>query len=164
MAIMLCTSGRREDAVRLGPRHIRDGRLQFTQAKNEHRQPVEIDIPIHPELLTAIEATASRQSTFLVTDYGRPFTPNGFGNKVKEWCRQAGLPHCSCHGLRKAAATRLAEGGATPHEIMAITGHRSLEEVERYTRAAIKRSSPTPQCQSSKDEHLSVPLSLKWDT
>jgi integrase/recombinase XerD len=71
-----------------------------------------------------------------VTDYGKPFTANGFGNRVKDWCRQANLPHCSAHGLRKAAATRLAERGATPHEIMAITGLRTLEEAERYTRAA----------------------------
>jgi integrase/recombinase XerD len=33
----------------------------------------------------------------------------------------------------------MAEEGATPHELMAITGHRSLEEVERYTRAAQKK-------------------------
>jgi hypothetical protein len=33
----------------------------------------------------------------------------------------------------------MAEGGATPRELMAVTGHRSLEEVERYTRAANKR-------------------------
>jgi hypothetical protein len=33
----------------------------------------------------------------------------------------------------------LAEAGATPYEIMAVTGHKSLEEVERYTRAARKK-------------------------
>ena len=92
MAIMLYTSGRREDAVRLGPRHIHDSRLQFTQAKNEHRKPVEMDIPIHPELQAIIESTPSHHLTFLVTEYGRPFTANGFGNKFKEWCREAGLP------------------------------------------------------------------------
>ena len=31
---------------------------------------------------------------------------------------------------------QLAEAGCTPHEISAITGHRSLSEVARYTRAA----------------------------
>ncbi len=56
--------------------------------------------------------------------------------RFREWCNEAGLPHCSAHGLRKAAAARLAERGATAHEIMAITGHKTLEEVERYTRAA----------------------------
>jgi hypothetical protein len=29
----------------------------------------------------------------------------------------------------------LAEAGCTPHEIMAITGHKALAEVETYTRA-----------------------------
>ena len=46
----------------------------------------------------------------------------------------AGLPeHCVTHGLRKAAARRFAEGGCPAHEIMAITGHTSLKEVQRYT-------------------------------
>ena len=39
-------------------------------------------------------------------------------------------------GLRKAAARRLAEAGCTAHQIAAITGHRTLAEVQRYTQAA----------------------------
>jgi integrase/recombinase XerD len=77
--------------------------------------------------------------TFLITEYGKPFTANGFGNKFKDWCRQADLPHCSAHGVRKATSTALAEAGATPHEIMAVTGHRSLKEVERYTKAVSQK-------------------------
>ncbi len=42
--------------------------------------------------------------------------------------------HCSAHGLRKAAARRLAEVGNSAHAIMAVTGHTTLKEVERYTR------------------------------
>jgi integrase len=50
---------------------------------------------------------------------------------------KAGLPpDLSPHGLRKAAARRLAEAGASPHQIAAITGHASLKEVERYTLSA----------------------------
>lgn len=49
-AILFYTGCRREDAVRLGPQHIRNGRLQFTQAKNEHRNPVYIDIPSSPKI------------------------------------------------------------------------------------------------------------------
>ena len=45
-------------------------------------------------------------------------------------------PASTAHGLRKAAARRLAEAGCTMHEIAAITGHASLSEVQRYTRAA----------------------------
>jgi integrase/recombinase XerD len=119
MALMLYTACRREDVVRLGPQHIRSGRIQFRQAKNEHRNPVDIDIPPYPELAEIIAATPPQHMTFLTTEYGKPFSPNGFGNKFRDWCNQAGLAHCSAHGLRKAMATRLAERGATPHEIIA---------------------------------------------
>jgi integrase len=47
----------------------------------------------------------------------------------------ANLHHCSAHGLRKAAARRLAEAGCSEHEIAAITGHASLDEVRTYTKA-----------------------------
>ena len=40
------------------------------------------------------------------------------------------------HGLRKAALTRLAAAGCTVHEIAAISGHKTLSEVQRYTDAA----------------------------
>src|SRR6516165_5316799 len=54
----------------------------------------------------------------------------------RDRCDEAGLPQCSAHGLRKLAATRLAEVGCSEREIMAITGHRSVSEVSRYTKAA----------------------------
>ncbi|MCW5729275.1 MAG: tyrosine-type recombinase/integrase [Alphaproteobacteria bacterium] len=78
--------------------------------------------------------------TLLVTEYGRPYTAAGFGARFREWCDEAGLPaRRGAHGLRKAAARRLAEAGASVHEIMAVTGHRTLGEIERYTRAADRR-------------------------
>ena len=134
------TTGRREDAPRLGRQHMREGRIRFRQAKNEHRNPIDIDIPLHPELAASIVAAkVTTNMTFLLTQFGKPFTANGFGNKFKDWCRQADLPHCSAHGVRKATSTELAESGATPHEIMAVTGHQTLEEVERYTKAASRK-------------------------
>ena len=145
LAVLLYTSWRREDAVRLGPQHFSEvklpggalqKRIKYRQAKNEDRNPVDMNIPLHPDLAKIIEATPSGHLNFLVTKYGQPFSVNGFGNRFKDWCRQANLPHCTAHGLRSAAAARLAERGATPHEIMAITGHQTLEEVEHYTRTA----------------------------
>ena len=133
------TTGRREDAVRLGPQHTRDGRVKFIQAKNEHRKPVEIDIPLHPHLKESIEATKSGHLTFLVTEHGKPYTPAGFGNAMRDWCDQANLRHCSAHGLRKSTATQMAEKGATGHEIRAVTGHQSLMQVDVYTQAAQNR-------------------------
>lgn len=139
LALLMYTTCRREDAPRLGPQHVKNERIKYRQAKNEHNSPIDMDIPVHPDLATVLDATpTSGHLTFLVTDYGKPYSANGFGNAFKDWCRQANLPHCSAHGLRKATAARLAERGATPHEIMAITGHKTLEEVESYTRAAQK--------------------------
>lgn len=78
--------------------------------------------------------------TFLVNASGSAYTAAGFGNLFRGWCDQAGLPKaCSAHGLRKAACRRLAEAGCTVHEIAAISGHLSLTELQRYTKAVDQR-------------------------
>ena len=51
---------------------------------------------------------------------------------MRGWCDIVALPDCSSHGLRKACARRLIEAGATPHEMMAVTGHKTLAEAQRY--------------------------------
>lgn len=145
LGLLLFTSWRCEDATRLGPEHIYvdrlpDGatqkRFKYRLKKNEFRSPSNMDIPVFPELEAIIDATPSNHQTFIVTHWGKPFSPKGFSNKFKQWCREANLPHCSTHGLRHAAAARLAEAGATEFEIMAITGLKSLADVERYTKQA----------------------------
>jgi len=96
-----------------------------------------LEIPIHRALKRSLDAADSSQLTFLVTQFGEPFTAAGFSNFFSEAARRAGLPKgCSAHGLRKSAARRLAEAGCSAHEIMAVTGHRTLKEVTRYTAAA----------------------------
>ncbi len=135
-AILLYTGQRRSDVVNFGRQHVSDGWLRFTQHKNRNREPIALEIPIRPELQAIIDASTTGDLTWLVTSFGRPFKSAGFGNKFRTWCDEAGLPHCSAHGLRKAAATRLAEAGATEQQIMSITGHRTSQEVTRYTRAA----------------------------
>jgi integrase len=74
--------------------------------------------------------------TFLVTEAGAPFSAAGFGNWFRERCNEAGLQHCSAHGLRKACATRLANAECTTEQIKSITGHKTLSEAARYTKAA----------------------------
>jgi hypothetical protein len=76
------------------------------------------------------------EPTFLITEYGKPFSSNGFGNKMRQWCNDAQLPECSSHGLRKASATILAEAGATEHQLMAIFGWSDSKMAQLYTKAA----------------------------
>jgi len=72
--------------------------------------------------------------TFLVTEYGRPFSPAGFGNWFRDRCDEAGLKELSAHGLRKTLQIIGAEMGLTDRELMAIAGHESTQETSRYTK------------------------------
>lgn len=136
MALMLYTGQRRSDVILFGRQHVSGGWLNFTQFKNRNHAPVTLSIPVHPRLQEVIDATPSAHMTFLTTEFGKPFTAAGFGNWFRKRCDEAGLTGLAAHGLRKAAASRLAEGGASDREIMSVTGHRTSKEVDRYTRAA----------------------------
>lgn len=105
--------------------------IRITQVKTGKR----LRIPIHPELQAVLDGAPREHIAILTTRYGRPFTAMGYGGWFQTIRAAAGLPfECASHGLRKAAARRLAEAGCTAHEIAAITGHASLGEIERYTR------------------------------
>jgi len=116
----------------MGRQHVKDNWMTVIQQKTDKR----VDIPVLNTLQEIIKASPVGDLTYLVTSYGKPFTSNGFGNWFRDRCDEAGLPQCSAHGLRKAAASHLADIGCTVHEIMSITGHDSVAEVQRYTRAA----------------------------
>jgi integrase len=121
----------------LGAHHIHNGVLTIDQGKTEGGEEAHLEIPVHPKLREIIDSTPTLGvKTFLVTNFGKPFTPAGFGNWFRDRCDEAGLPQCSAHGLRKCAATRLADAGCSLHQVMAMTGHRSMSEIARYTKAA----------------------------
>ena len=133
MALGLYTGQARQDVIAMGEQHLSNEVLSWVRLKTEHKTGLELAIPVHPELRKIIDATPSGHLTFLITELGRPFTAAGFGNWYRDRCNEAGLKHCSFHGLRKAAASRLADVGCDALEIAAITGHASLKEVQRYT-------------------------------
>ncbi|MFG1404087.1 tyrosine-type recombinase/integrase [Xanthobacter sediminis] len=132
LALMLYTGQRRSDAVTMGWQHVSGNKIKVCQQKTAAR----LDIPMHPTLEAVMTGTPRANMTFLVTAFGKPFTSAGFGNWFREQCDAAGLPQCSAHGLRKAAARRLAEAGCSNQQIKAITGHKTDQEVSRYTAAA----------------------------
>ena len=73
----------------------------------------------------------------LTTVFKKPFSDAGYGNMMADAIAAAGLPdRCVLHGLRKAAARRLAEAGCTEKEIAAVTGHTTLKEVACGSEAA----------------------------
>ncbi|MET4701933.1 integrase [Constrictibacter sp. MBR-5] len=132
LALMLCTGQRRSDVVRMGWQHVEGDKIRVRQVKTD----AHLILPMHADLLAVLAEAPRGNMTFMVTAYGKPFTPAGFGNWFREQCDAAELPHCSAHGLRKAASRRLAEAGCSHEQIKAVTGHRTDAEVTRYVRAA----------------------------
>jgi integrase len=136
LELLLGTAQRRSDVVRMGRQHtsIENG---WTWMKViQDKTSAELSIPLLPEVLAAVDMAPPTNLTFLLTRYGKPYSPASFGNIFRRWCDGAGLPHCSAHGLRKAAARRFAEAGFTHEQIKAWTGHRSARLVDLYVRAA----------------------------
>jgi integrase len=128
------------DVVLLGPQMERNGALCFTEQKNQANKPKHREIPVLPPLRAELDASRSGHLAYLITEWGQPYaTPKAFGNRFKAWCVQAGLPHCTAHGLRKAGSTFAAEQGATEHELMAIYGWDSPKQAALYTRAANRK-------------------------
>ena len=132
LSLLLYTGQRPSDVIGMGRQHLRDGYIHLHQKKTG----TALSIAIHPILAEILGQTSSGHLTFLTTQHGAGFSSSGsFAQWFRKQCDRAALPHCSAHGLRKAAARRLAEAGCTEHEIAAITGHASLTEVQRYTKS-----------------------------
>jgi integrase len=139
-ALILYTGLRRSDVVKIGRQHIHNGVLTIEQGKTEGGEEAHLEIPLHPRLREIIDATPTiGVKTFLVTHFGKPYTAPGFGNWFRDLCNTAGCFDISAHGGRKATARRLADIGCSANQIAAITGHASLSEVERYTKAADRK-------------------------
>lgn len=115
---------------------VRDGKVYLRQWKNRSKQPVDVVVPILPELEAALKGWQGKGLTWLETPAGSPYSVDGFRVRFREWCNAAGLHHCSFHGLRKATAARMAERGRTPHQIMSVLGHSTHQQAATYTKKA----------------------------
>ena len=134
LELLLGTALRCADIVKLGRGHVRNGTLTVPVTQKTGAPLV---IPVSTEMAAAINAAAPAESmVYLLNERGRPFTARGFSKWFVKVCQQVGLKGVSAHGLRKAACRRLAEAGCSASEIAAISGHASLREVARYTKAA----------------------------
>jgi integrase len=142
------TVSRRGEVVRLGPQHC------YTGSEGERRIRIErthgsedVDIPMSEALAAAIDAMPKPSLvggvvplTYLATERGAQRSKQGLSIYFARWAKQAGLPdECRLHGLKKGGMRRSAESRLTTHELMAKSGHKSLSEVDRYTKAADKK-------------------------
>jgi integrase len=134
--LLLYTGQRVGDVVRMRRQDIADGYVNVVQQKTG----VALAIPIHPKLHEALKAGPTKGMTLVGDQYGRAITAPALTNMMKRAAKAAGLNRkCLPHGLRKALLRRLAEHGGSAKEIAAVSGHKTLGEVERYTAEADQR-------------------------
>jgi integrase len=129
--VLLFTGLQRSDAVRLGRQHVRDGVATLRTEKTG----ITVTIPILPVLNATLKAGPCGELAYICGEGGKPFTKESFGNVFSEACRAAGVRK-SAHGIRKIAAVRAANNGATVAELEAIFGWSGGRMASLYTRAA----------------------------
>jgi integrase len=144
LELMLNIAARRHDAHLIGRQHLRNGAISWRPSKTCRTTDKVLTIRVLPELQAALDAMPPNDAlSFLLNDYGRPFaSAAAFGNKFADWCRAAGLKTVLCddgrlrnyraHGLRKAACKQMAHDGCTAIEIMQVSGHATLAQVQPY--------------------------------
>jgi integrase len=144
LELMLNIAARRHDAHIIGRQHLRNGCLSWRPNKTKKSTGKLLTIRVMPELQAALDALPQSDAlTFLLTERGEPFrSAAAFGNRFADWCRAARLQPVLCddgrirnyraHGLRKAACKALAHSGCTGPEIMAVSGHSTLAQVQVY--------------------------------
>lgn len=139
MSLILFSGSRRQDMVTLGKQHTRSGEwIRYVPKKTVKKRPTRVQKPLLPALRQVLidSETILGPLTFLVTERGKPFSEAGIGNWFRDRCDEAGLPQCTAHGLKKAAATIAAENGATDRQMMAMFDWESPKMAWVYTKGA----------------------------
>ncbi len=134
--LALNTGMARIDLVKLSRGNIKDGTIRYDRQKTG----VGAAYPLSVLLMEELARLPSDQ--FMLISHGkayRPYTVESLGNWFKDRVREAGLPHCTIHGIRKGQATAIAEHGGTENELMAFLAHSTPDEARRYVSAANRK-------------------------
>jgi len=155
--ILLYTGLRRGDVVRLGRQHVRNAVATLKNEKGSFK--VEVNLPILSVLQATLDAGPCGDLAFICGERGRPLTKESFGNMFKDACKMAGVnaPKQAAHGLRKVAATRAAENGATEFELMAIFGWTDPKMAAHYVKAANRRRLAAQAMEKLNASRTSIP-------
>jgi integrase len=122
--LALWTGQREGDLLRLTWSAYDGQTIRLKQSKTGARIVISVGAP----LKAALDRTQRTSPTILVTEKGRPWTPDGFRSSFAKARAKAGIVGVTFNDLRGTAVTRLALAEATEAEIATITGH-SLRDV-----------------------------------
>jgi integrase len=157
--VLAYTGLRRGDAVRLGRPHVRDGVASIKTEKSGFK--VTVTLPILPVLASTLAAGPCGELTFIAGANGKPLTKESFGNLFRAACKSAGVSG-SAHGVRKIAATRAANAGATVAQLEAIFGWSGGTMAMHYTREADRvRLAKEAMHKLGNDQRTSIPSPMR---
>ena len=135
-ALMLGVGTARVDVHRMTWTQVDFAGVGYTRNK----AGVAVDIGLDTGLRAALDAAPRSRVCIITTEFGRPFTVDGFGGFMRDAMTAAGLPlDCKPHGLRKTLGRKLADAGVSAQDIMAALGHTTLAQAEIYTKEANRR-------------------------
>jgi len=135
MALHLFTGARGCDVRQLGPQHIKNGRVVFTQQKTGG----EVDIPLLEDLAAELAQAPKNDLAFILTEYGKTFSGKGYNNWINRKIREACITDRTSHGMRAGSATIAADGGADIDDLMSYFGWCSEAVARRYIEQADKK-------------------------
>lgn len=131
--LLLYTGQRVSDVARMSRADIEAGVIVVVQDKTG----AELKLPLHPQVQRSLKAWGARGMRLIGREDGRSINEDTLSTIIRNAAEKAGLPgKCKAHGLRKAMMRRLAEQGESAKRIAAVSGHKTLKEIERYTAAA----------------------------
>lgn len=146
------------------PRCTRSGRDDGSNSRCSRaakKKLVTLSLPIIPQLEEVLAQSPLGSMTFLDTEFGKPYTPNGFGSWFRRRCLEAKLEQYSAHGLRKAGATIAADNGASTRTLMAMYGWSSSKQAELYTRAKLLAGGGMILLADGQSANKTVPLQIE---
>ncbi|WP_208441422.1 tyrosine-type recombinase/integrase [Bartonella raoultii] len=134
--VLLYTGLRRGDAVRIGWKDVKDNIIHLKTEKSKFQ--TDVFLPILPELAKTLEAGPIGEETFICSKHQKKLAKQRFGILFYDACTKAGIKK-SAHGLRKLAATRAANSGATVSQLKALFGWTDDQMASLYTKSADRK-------------------------
>lgn len=136
LTILMYTGVRVSDLALMGSQHRRGDVISLRVFKNRNRNPITLELPVHPILDAVLKLHPAKTMTYVTTEHDKPFSIKGLGNRISDWFTQAGLPHLTAHSVRKGLATNIAENEATDLMLEGMFGWKDSKTSKIYTRNA----------------------------
>ncbi|MBY0510811.1 MAG: tyrosine-type recombinase/integrase [Rhodospirillaceae bacterium] len=99
-----------------------------------------VEVPCHAELRQALDyAKRDAKTVFIVSNGYKPLSYSRFRERFRRIADRAGLPGHQARDLRRSAAVRMSEAGATIQQISAVAGW-SIDYTQRILETYIPRN------------------------